>query len=518
MQLYHSFYPEEPSSLTNQVKFLRRQDLSPETRHKIATESLLFSRRGTITKLSRRYGVSRQFVYDLRGQLLAAVGDTFAPPVPKAAPDEGARWLLGMSVMLQLRLVGRCSISAISELLRFLGTGHASAGFVSAALQNLGAALPCMLDWKGSVFYASDELFFLGKQPILVTVDPRSGAILRMEALPCLTKEAWAGHWGALRQQGILPLGLVADEGWLLRAARLEAMDGVHWQPDSFHAVAHRLGVVGKRLLRKAETAIEEEYKRQALLQGPGEGKLAAKTRHKWAAACEQCRQTIDTSDNFHFLYRCILAQFNVFDHNGQPRPRQKAEAEVRAAVELMRTLPVAGLDKELDDLCKVLPHLFNFLDQAAAASLELAPLTGQMERPFWTAAWNSLKKAQKSKIYAAQAYHREQAQGFLDLLQDHYKDDGDEFCQRKARVFARLDTIVQSSAIVETINSIIRPFLDQARDQVSQQTLNLIMFYHNHRLFKRGKRKGQAPIEILTGKKLEQPWLETLLGIAAKI
>jgi hypothetical protein len=34
----------------------------------------------------------------------------------------------------------------------------------------------------------------------------------------------------------------------------------------------------------------------------------------------------------------------------------------------------------------------------------------------------------------------------------------------------------------------------------------------HNHRRFVRGKRAGKAPIELLTGKELEQTWLELLL------
>jgi hypothetical protein len=35
--------------------------------------------------------------------------------------------------------------------------------------------------------------------------------------------------------------------------------------------------------------------------------------------------------------------------------------------------------------------------------------------------------------------------------------------------------------------------------------------YVHNHRRFVRGKRAGKAPIELLTGKELEQTWLELL-------
>ena len=37
-------------------------------------------------------------------------------------------------------------------------------------------------------------------------------------------------------------------------------------------------------------------------------------------------------------------------------------------------------------------------------------------------------------------------------------------------------------------------------------------MFFHNHRPYKTGKRKGIAPIEILNRTKLEKHWTESLL------
>ncbi|MBP7179569.1 MAG: hypothetical protein KBF95_05275 [Dysgonomonadaceae bacterium] len=36
-------------------------------------------------------------------------------------------------------------------------------------------------------------------------------------------------------------------------------------------------------------------------------------------------------------------------------------------------------------------------------------------------------------------------------------------------------------------------------------------MFYHNHRRYKAGKRKGKTRIELLTGTKQKNDWLEIL-------
>ena len=75
-----------------------------------------------------------------------------------------------------------------------------------------------------------------------------------------------------------------------------------------------------------------------------------------------------------------------------------------------------------------------------------------------------------------------------------------------------QLEQVVQSSAMVETINSILRTYLNVGKNQLNQNHLNLIMFYLNHRKYLRGKRKGYSPIELLTGKKQKHDWLEALL------
>jgi hypothetical protein len=59
-----------------------------------------------------------------------------------------------------------------------------------------------------------------------------------------------------------------------------------------------------------------------------------------------------------------------------------------------------------------------------------------------------------------------------------------------KTAVFVERDKIIQNSAIIENINSIVRAYMDTSRNRVNQEMLNLIMFYHNHRRYKTGKKK----------------------------
>ena len=86
-----------------------------------------------------------------------------------------------------------------------------------------------------------------------------------------------------------------------------------------------------------------------------------------------------------------------------------------------------------------------------------------------------------------------------------------------RKHVYEEPDKIVQSSSPAECINSIIRPYLNSSKNHITQETLNLIMFYHNHRRYRAGKRKGRTPNEILTGRKQEEDWIGLLPDIAEK-
>lgn len=66
----------------------------------------------------------------------------------------------------------------------------------------------------------------------------------------------------------------------------------------------------------------------------------------------------------------------------------------------------------------------------------------------------------------------------------------------------------------MECINSIIRPYLNSTKNHVTQEQLNLIMHYHNHRRYRDGKRKNKTPMEILTGQEQQADWIELVLGI----
>ena len=93
----------------------------------------------------------------------------------------------------------------------------------------------------------------------------------------------------------------------------------------------------------------------------------------------------------------------------------------------------------------------------------------------------------------------------------------GDNFEIIKEAIFDELNNIIQASSMIENLNSILRPYLNNSKNHVSQEFLNTFAFYHNHRRYKDGERKGKTPMELLTGKKQEGDWIELLLDFVEK-
>jgi hypothetical protein len=139
---------------------------------------------------------------------------------------------------------------------------------------------------------------------------------------------------------------------------------------------------------------------------------------------------------------------------------------------------------------------------QAEAIDAELRAIVPHEAFEFLVLAWHHEHLVYHSQAKPKRAHQRERA-FWLACAEGLV---GDEFDTLKALVFDKLDSIVRASSLVEMVNALIRPYLNSCKGQITQATLNLIMFYHNHRRYKSGKRQGKAPIELLTGKPLEAP------------
>lgn len=510
---------DRPSVLEDQFerrRFTRRTDLTNEIRLAIATSALYAKMNGvwgTITDLANVYQVSRPFVYSLADDLKEA-GQLLFREAAKFVSRSSHREL-AIQIILSLRLEARSSIGAISTVMNRFGHKLSSTGSISQVLSRIGRLLPTTISTEnGNIQYlvfASDEIFSK-TIPILVTVDPCSSAILRIELTGSRKAEDWKKHFECLYDNGVEAIYLVSDEGKGICAGHAAVLSDVVRQTDTYHAIAHQLGSWTDRLEKAAYKAIGVEDECERKLVSAKSDQVKEKRRAEYEKSAEAAKKAVIVYDDFSYIYRCVLGELNVFDGNGNLRDRRQAEDGINVGLALIEELDNKKITEAVNKTKRALPDLFHYFDIANEVVNECKELLLDEELlKVYCIAWQWGKAVRKAKKTDRKEKAREREQFCLEIAEG--------LCQQEPRdlqkeVYSKLDKIVQSSALVECINSIIRPYLNTTKNHVTQEMLNLIMHYHNYRRYSDGVRKGKTPMEILAGKEQVNDWIAILFDI----
>jgi len=492
--------------------FQRRKDLSEIIRMDIAVTAYLAQQRsqwGVITGIARKYGVSRPFVYQTLFKMQKSLLVTFGN---NSYENNAIDLEEALKHILSLRLEGGCSIEGISTCMKRFGLKNSSVGFISQYLTKVGSKLPSTFfnqeDTVKLAVFASDEIFSK-HTPILVTVDPVSSVILRIELSDTRKAKDWVNHWQCIEDNGYIAIYLVSDEGTGLTSGHSKGLSDRPFQPDTYHVIAHRLGIWLERFEKNAYKAIDKEYECLSVLDSAKSDKVILQRIEAYETAVQKTVQSIKMYEDFSYLYSCLVKELCLFDSNGNFRNRKLAEENMVIILDLFDTLSIDKISETVAKIRKTLPNLLNYFDQASRTIQDLEQSGFDKDAlKALCLAWQWHKNLMKSKKAPRRHYCRENEQFCIDIATGYLQ----EKCEpAKDQVYHELNCVVQSSAMVECINSIIRPYLNTSRNQITQESLNLIMFYHNHRRYKSGERGGKTPYEILTGKKQEKDWMELL-------
>jgi len=498
--------------------FTRRDDLTSTVRFTIAASAFhakVNNAWGTITHLANQYRVSRPFVYSLADKLKEAGEFLFSQTAESVTAMSLREYSL--EVMLSLRLEARGGIGAISTIMKRFGCKLNATGSISQALSRIGNSLPDTLSTENGatkyLVFASDEIFSKNI-PILVTVDPCSSAILRIELAASRKAEDWKRHFECLYDNGLEMIYLVSDEGQGIRAGHADVSDTVR-QSDTYHAIAHQLGSWMDRLETAAYKAIGAEHDCERKLDSAKSDRVLEKRWANYESAAEAAQKAVTIYDEFSYLYRCVLGELNVFDSNGNLRDRELAEDGIKVGLALVKELNNSGITKAADKAERTLPDLFHYFDVAKQVVDECRELGIDEEiLKVYCLAWQWGKAVRKAKKSVRKKKAQKREQFCLEIAESLHQDeeeDEDESISYQKEIYSRLDKIVQSSALVECINSIIRPYFNTTKNHVTQGLLNLIMYYHNHRRYLDGVRKNKTPMELLTGKAQAKDWISML-------
>ncbi len=502
---------------TKQRLFTRRTDLTDSDRLYIAYMALTYKGDvwGIVSDLARRFSISRTFVYMLGTLLESHLPIVFGEKNSQVSENKAE---ISYRHILSLRMEGRCSIQGISTYMKRFDIKNNSTGFISQILDRIGGQLSGTAANASSepqtLVFASDEIFSKST-PILVTVDPVSSMILKIELSGTRTAKDWSRHWMCLEDHGYKATYLVTDGGSGMSSAQKEVLSDIVKQPDTYHAIAHRIGKFCNTLERRAYSAIEKEYERQRVITSAKSPEVIKKREKSYHEAKKKALEEIEVYDSFCFLYHDLLHELNIFDDYGNLRNQEEARENMAAALELLTTIGVRKISDEVKKIERILPELLSYFEVAKPIVSKLnSTISSQEALQALCLTWQWRKNKIKAKKSARRSYCEAKELFYLELAEAYLPANSSRV---REAVFEELDQIVQSSSLVECINSIIRPYLNTSKNRITQQTLNLIMFYHNHRRYMDGKRKDKKPIEILTGTKQEIDWIDLLFDVVKK-
>jgi hypothetical protein len=487
------------------MKFIRRSDLEPHTR--IDLVKLAWQGQGIygkMTQLAREYHISRTFLYQMTWAahhqleiLFSDSKDLVQDPLPLLEP-----------LMLLLRLEGTCSIPSLSSILTYFQYQPNSVGYLSECFQTYGRALPSTLSMTESkvVFYLSDEIF-ARHQPILVTIEAQSTAILKIQLASDRSAQTWKAHFEDLGEHRFHSIGMASDRGVGLVAGYQLACQDARWVCDRFHEFQD-LFDRRQQLERKAYAAIAKEDEAATTFHNAKSAAHLHKRLQRYEQAHHACEHAMARYDQLDLLLHLLRDALHLCSPFGRLRTAQGVRSELTSLLSLIEEIEDAVLPKLLKSIRSHLDDIGAPFEQAASMHAELLALLPQPIVDALVLAWHHEHLSHQSKAQQKR-YHQHESQQWLDFSEGLLDTQFESF---KALVFEKLDAIVQASSLVEMVNSFIRPYLNSSKGHITQETLNLSRFYHNHRRYKSGKRQGKAPIELLTGETLGADWVDLLI------
>lgn len=474
---------------------------------------------GSINWLSDVFQVSRPTLYTIgertKSSLLTASSQSSAEvSATEASEDQKIIVLTPNRVKrttLSLVLPGGVSERSIRNCLQ--------TAFVSALTHEAGQRAGEILAEvnhavMGAVMQARDELF-VGRDPILLMVDPHSLVITGLYA----TEDRDAETWGCVllfTQDRRVQIKGLSEDGCIPyeKSCKLAGLDAAI-QKDVWHALEDVRKVI-RDLERKAYKKLETTEKLEKQLLKRWDDAVFV----QWVEPYEQFEVLLTQINQLSFWRGCLWDAVELVDgRNGEIRNRAINQWLANETLKGIKQLSHPRIQKLAERLEKQLPEMLTFLDGIAQP---LADWQAQAEQHFQdhscaTYFQNSLARLWRLE-HALRNGHNQFRKAALEAEQwlAAWIEDDPKLQALAEKLLFLLEKTVRTSSAAETINSVLRPYLDRRREctdlESRQLFLNLFVLWFNMHKFERGPRKGKSPYELAGIDLGTDDWL-TLLG-----
>jgi len=492
----------------------RRDDISASERVQIAIEMLVPNRPlNKVAQLCDKFGLSRQTLYDIEDKGLKILEQGLQPgahgPQPQCKTVEVDKNRLQRAV-LSLAEHGVSQRGTAVCLQELLDT-KVSASWVNgelAKLENQAAQVNTRLNPSINESLSADEIFSNG-QPNLLVVGNESLYIYALTRQESCDGDTWA----CVLLDTPETIQLASDAGKGLLAGSKEAGVSIH-QLDWDHLLRPMFGQLF-RLERAAYAALEKVEERVAFFDKSHTPYRLTQHFTQWEKLDVIADEQIAKVDAFRALAQGVNDCFALIDlESGQLLDKTKSQSRLQEIGQDMAEWSGRIYQKIATNLESWSPLLFAYqypLQQA------LDPLYEQYGKQAVSAL---------CLIWQCEADEKRHPLGYPEkqVRQQIWEQSLDEAWELLGEgqlwsAWQTLSTILsrswRGSMLSECLNSLLRPVLEQ-RKQTDQGCLEIFRFLRNTRIFKRGKRAGNSPAQLVGLELPDDPF--TLLGLAPKV
>jgi len=475
----------------------KSHSIPSNTKRNIALEALSSSK--PISHIAEDYNCSRTAVYTQRDIAIQATNEAF-----KDKDDSAVLFYIPVSkhfihqVIVALLVVCKSSYRDTQLFLQTIFNYDVSIGNITNVISDAArtaATINSSYDLSIIETSASDEIYHQNK-PILVTVDINSRYCAQATRMNSRKQDDWSLCISAMTDQNYNPTTVVVDSAKGMTNGYAEILPQTVLRYDHFHIIKAMFET--KRYLNNklASSQTKLEKLNNKLSHIKDEVKIT-----KICQAIKSLSENVITLTTVHAAFSLLV---NWLQHD----VLQLAGYEIAKRSELFDF--IVG---ELERLVKLHPHRVdaivkslkyqrdNLLEVANTLNAEFAMIAKEYHVGI-DHLWEMCYLTRYS--YSSPAYH--------SLTNKFEVIMGEAYDEIENRVFTILDNTHRTSSMIENFNSRLRPYL-AANKTITQQTLDLIVFYLNHKPFLRSAHQhlvGKTPAQALTGKD-HLPWHEML-------
>ena len=469
---------------------------------------------GTVSELSRQYGVSRPTLYQAREVAGAVLAQHFAK-------DEAKHQAVRVTVdeaqlrrtIVALRVMAPNAIRPIEELLPIIYPGvRISYGKVQSILAQAEEAAGVFnktVELSAITASALDEMFSQG-DPVLGGVDLDSGYLFALQLRATRSGQDWAQVLNQSKAQGAELSVVVKDCAKGIEAGVREVFPEAEQRDDCFH-VLYEMNKLRRRLEQRAYGAITAEQEAERGLRKIRARDKDKRREHKrkivsTGQCCEQAIERFDLFDGALKQVREAL-EYVEFDR-GQLRTGEQVRSLMEQAAQC-----IEGIDDR--DCVKLARYVRNRAPGVALASAALHTKLEQLSTAYPEHAvamacllWRLRSELQPSSAPWSKPKRRRLLLGVLAWLRSQLDDlTLDELLDT---IKAHLEKRHRASSAIEGFNAALRPYL-YVHKGVTQNFLELFRAWYNLRTRRWGRHQGTSAHACVTGTPVED-WL-TLLG-----